>query len=321
VRQLGTLDLEYTGVGLIKDSFKVVGEIVTLGGVGRLEDAKAKYQKLYSEYEHLRGECQRVEAQAQECLVAIGKALTYARERVGTAHRVLRQRGAQVGDFDLGRTPLTLQTVQKFETGFSTAARIGSGTVAGTSAGIGAWALVSTFGAASTGTAISTLGGAAATNATLAWFGGGALAAGGAGVAGGTAILGGIVALPLVYFAGRGLHNKAAQLEQEIPKLQSAIEQGRKQLHGASDQLALLREKRGDLTRACYSYAERVDGLVARIQPWGIWSRLKQAALRLFKRPALSDEGMRAVRELDTTTLAFLTRFGGSVDGHHSQAK
>lgn len=48
------------------------------------------------------------------------------------------------------------------------------------------------FGAASTGTAISTLSGAAATKATLAWFGGGSLAAGGFGVAGGGIVLAGI---------------------------------------------------------------------------------------------------------------------------------
>lgn len=50
------------------------------------------------------------------------------------------------------------------------------------------WA-ATTFGTASTGTAISTLSGAAATNAALAWIGGGALAAGGGGTAAGTALL------------------------------------------------------------------------------------------------------------------------------------
>lgn len=50
------------------------------------------------------------------------------------------------------------------------------------------WA-ATTFGVASTGTAISTLSGAAATNAALAWLGGGALAAGGGGTAAGTALL------------------------------------------------------------------------------------------------------------------------------------
>lgn len=50
-------------------------------------------------------------------------------------------------------------------------------------------AIVTTFGAASAGTAISALTGAAATNAALAWLGGGTLVAGGAGVAGGEALL------------------------------------------------------------------------------------------------------------------------------------
>lgn len=49
--------------------------------------------------------------------------------------------------------------------------------------------LVTSFAAASTGTAISTLSGAAATNAVLAWLGGGAIAAGGGGVAAGTAVM------------------------------------------------------------------------------------------------------------------------------------
>lgn len=49
--------------------------------------------------------------------------------------------------------------------------------------------VATTFGTASTGTAISTLSGTAATNATLAWLGGGALAAGGGGTAAGSALL------------------------------------------------------------------------------------------------------------------------------------
>lgn len=49
--------------------------------------------------------------------------------------------------------------------------------------------IATTFGTASTGTAISALSGAAATNAALAWLGGGALAAGGGGMAAGHAFL------------------------------------------------------------------------------------------------------------------------------------
>ena len=61
--------------------------------------------------------------------------------------------------------------------------------VGGAATGTGAMAAVSAFGTASTGTAISTLSGAAASNATLAWFGGGAVAAGAGGIAIGTAVL------------------------------------------------------------------------------------------------------------------------------------
>lgn len=52
-----------------------------------------------------------------------------------------------------------------------------------------AMGVATTFGVASTGTAISALSGAAATNAALAWLGGGALAAGGGGMAAGETFL------------------------------------------------------------------------------------------------------------------------------------
>ena len=53
---------------------------------------------------------------------------------------------------------------------------------------------VTAFAAASTGTAISTLSGAAASNAVLAWLGGGSIAAGGTGIAGGQIVLGALTA-------------------------------------------------------------------------------------------------------------------------------
>ena len=76
------------------------------------------------------------------------------------------------------------------------------GVGAGAALSTGAMSLVATFGTASTGTAISSLSGAAATNATLAWFGGGSIAAGGGGVAMGTVVLsGGTLAVGVVVTA------------------------------------------------------------------------------------------------------------------------
>ncbi|AJD04113.1 hypothetical protein [Campylobacter lari] len=73
---------------------------------------------------------------------------------------------------------------------------------AGALAGLGAYGSVGLLASASTGTLISTLSGAAATNATLAWLGGGSLAVGGYGIAGGMAVLGGIVAAPVLAVGG-----------------------------------------------------------------------------------------------------------------------
>lgn len=73
---------------------------------------------------------------------------------------------------------------------------------AGALAGIASYGGAMMFASASTGTAIASLSGVAATNATLAWFGGGSLAAGGLGMAGGAVVLGGIVAGPVLAVAG-----------------------------------------------------------------------------------------------------------------------
>lgn len=69
---------------------------------------------------------------------------------------------------------------------------LGAAAVMGTPVAVtGAVAALAT---ASTGTAISSLSGAAASNAILAWLGGGSLAAGGGGMAAGTVVLGTITA-------------------------------------------------------------------------------------------------------------------------------
>ena len=101
---------------------------------------------------------------------------------------------------------LDIETLESIEMNASTA-----GTIAVASTGVATIALcgvpaattsaVMAFGAASTGTAISSLSGAAATNATLAWLGGGSLAAGGGGMAAGSAVLGAITATTTGVFA------------------------------------------------------------------------------------------------------------------------
>lgn len=99
-----------------------------------------------------------------------------------------------------------IETTSEFsEIAYGGVAALGTGGLVG----LAAYGSVGTLATASTGTAIGTLTGAAATNATLAWLGGGSIAAGGLGVAGGTAVLGGIVAGPVLAVGGFMMANKA----------------------------------------------------------------------------------------------------------------
>lgn len=86
------------------------------------------------------------------------------------------------------------------------AAQVAGGATAGVAGGaltaFGAYGAVQAFASASTGTAIAVLHGAAATNATLAFLGGGSLATGGLGIVGGTMVLGGLVAGPALLVMG-----------------------------------------------------------------------------------------------------------------------
>lgn len=89
---------------------------------------------------------------------------------------------------------LDIKTLETIEMNASTAGKVAlaSSTAAAIAlCGVPAattWA-VGTFAAASTGTAISSLSGAAASNAILAWLGGGSLASGGGGIVAGKAVL------------------------------------------------------------------------------------------------------------------------------------
>lgn len=96
---------------------------------------------------------------------------------------------------------------------------VGAGVAVATLGPTAAMGVATTFGVASTGAAISSLSGAAATNAALAWLGGGTLAAGGGGMAAGSAflalagpagwIIGGIAVL------GAGLFYRKAKRKKE----------------------------------------------------------------------------------------------------------
>lgn len=101
---------------------------------------------------------------------------------------------------------------------------LGAGAATGALAAWGAWGGVMALGTASTGTAIGGLAGVAASNATLAWLGGGALSAGGFGMAGGAIALGGIVLGPALAVGGFMMASKAEEALTKAREYQAEVD-------------------------------------------------------------------------------------------------
>ena len=125
--------------------------------------------------------------------------------QLGHSHELDR---LEIGDF-------SEVTLEDLRLSCSFAAELTGGTLAGAGAGaitaFGAYSGTMALASAGTGTAISGLSGVAATNATLAWLGGGTLAAGGYGVAGGAVVLGTLVAGPALLVLGSVLSARASK--------------------------------------------------------------------------------------------------------------
>ncbi|MDR3397375.1 MAG: hypothetical protein P4M06_07410 [Pandoraea sp.] len=126
-----------------------------------------------------------------------------------------------LGDFTMG----TLEALRnEYALLKSSGLGLGSGLGGGAALAFGAYNGTMMLATASTGTAISTLSGAAATNATLAWLGGGSIATGGGGMALGSMVLGGIVAGPALAIFGHIVGNKG---EEALNNARSNMEQAK----------------------------------------------------------------------------------------------
>ncbi len=141
----------------------------------------------------------------------------------------------------------------------SFAGSLAGGAIAGTAGGaltaFGAYGAAQALACASTGTAIAALHGVAASNATLAFFGGGSLAAGGLGMAGGAMVLGGLVAGPALMVMGFVAGNAAKKnLDKAYTNKAEAV-QIAAQLNTASLQCATIRRR----TYLFYNLLARLD--------------------------------------------------------------
>jgi membrane protein implicated in regulation of membrane protease activity len=187
----------------------------------RISAAKARLRTAEAEYKRHQAEYTDKGREAEQAFADLGEAKLHALKTLGEAAKILRNAKVRDREKASGVT-IDVPQLAQWESASLNATDalkgLGSGGLIGASTAAGVYGLVGLLGTASTGTAISTLTGIAASNATLAWLGGGAIAVGGGGVAVGTCLLGGVVAGPVVLATGIGLSISAAKFQTKVEK-------------------------------------------------------------------------------------------------------
>lgn len=136
---------------------------------------------------------------------------------------------------------------------------------------------VKAFTAASTGSALSSLGGVAASKATLAWLGGGSLAAGGFGATGGMVALGGIALAPLLAIGGFWVASKA---EENLTKAY----QYRSEVHKAVEQIKIFITMLDGILTASSEMTYIIKEMVDRFEKVKVYDNSdKNAFCRMFQ--------------------------------------
>lgn len=193
--------------------------IAALTGTGAGVDAAVKTKKAkninteaMAIYEKAEKKAQRSRKKADKTLQKLGETKLHVLDQpikkyvelFGQIHDIrLKESAATRGE---DACSFSEQELNEFEKLSGLASSIIGGAAGGVGAGaliaFGAYGATVAFASASTGTAIASLSGIAASNATLAFLGGGSIAAGGLGVAGGSAVLGGAIAGPAILILG-----------------------------------------------------------------------------------------------------------------------
>ncbi len=296
-------------MGFFKAALDLVSEVATLGGASRLDAARRQYEEAFGRLQLRVDIANRHKSHINAAVEDIGRLMTNAKPHLQAAERLLKSRSVTSLDLNVDISRQTLQRVEKCHAGMNTAISVGVGSVAGGTMAVGAWSLVALFGSASTGTAIAGLSGVAATNATLAWFGGGALAAGGAGIAGGMTVLGGIVAIPLVYVAARSTHKRAKELEDVMPRIEQEIVEMDSQVDTLASMVRVVESRLRHTDRMCRETVSRIMALKKVIRPFGPLSAIKQMALATLGRQPYSKVQLDAIAQLTEVVATFLAKF------------
>jgi hypothetical protein len=128
--------------------------------------------------------------------------------------------------------------------------------------GMATYGTAALIGTASTGTKIAGLVGVTAKNATLAYIGGGSLAAGGLGMAGGVAILGGLAAGPALMVGSIVAYSKAEANKDGARSAYYRAKIAAEEMRNAETALRGIRSVAGSYSRVAGSMGNRLKELI-----------------------------------------------------------
>jgi hypothetical protein len=209
----------WNGVG------KTALNIATVGGTGKFEALQREAEDAGNRYSASREEYEQLQARINSVGLLRDEARRGGASRLNHVQGVLRKfdnlTGVDIHSVSDQDCP-EVAKMQRALVDFNVAAELIAGSGIGIATSAGAWAAVSALGVASTGTAIGSLSGVAASNAILAFFGGGSLATGGGGMALGSAVVGGLAVVPAVMVGSWLTHRAANKKRSEIePQIES----------------------------------------------------------------------------------------------------
>lgn len=234
----------------------IAGGGVTLNAQGKIKKAKAEHAQAYQSYKAKYDDLGRQQAETGRFLQELGQARADAmltvRDAIDFIKRAKLANPNIISDADV---PIPdLETLDQaygniLKTLGGAGASVAGSAGVGALTALGAYGAVAAWGVASTGTAIGALSGAAASSATLAWLGGGALAAGGLGIAGGTAVLGGIVTAPALIGFGVFRQVKANKVQKEVAEKIQKLKMAESQIEREQAKLQSVRQRCNEVQR------------------------------------------------------------------------
>lgn len=280
-----------------------VGVVILTGGGGvgllvsakkRVDRARARYEARRKDYDRHEAACRTQQSDVDREVQELGKLKLAATQTLAKAAEAIRK--AKVKDRQFGdRVDISEETLLKWQDAGVKATEVmlgvGGALTSGALTAAGVYGLVGLLGAASTGTAIASLSGVAATNATLAWLGGGALAAGGGGMAAGTAVLGGVVVGPALLVSGFFAQAKASKVETEVEShlKEMAVAEAKMHLHQAY--LDAVRSRAAEIFRAVGGVKDALDAALATSEDIALIARLAVSLGKLLDAKVLAGDG------------------------------